>query len=57
MKNNVLRVERDTAYVQIYSLDFLNLERSATSNVNISTNVLSAGTTSGGTGSQHHSNT
>lgn len=48
MKNNVLRVERDTPYVQIYSLDFLNIERSSQSQVNISTNVLSAG--AGGAG-------
>jgi MSHA type pilus biogenesis protein MshL len=43
MKNSVLRVERDTPYVQIYSLDFLNIERSSQSQVSISTNVLSAG--------------
>lgn len=48
MKNNVLRVERDTPYVQTYSLDFLNLERASSSNVNISTSVLSSGGGSGG---------
>jgi general secretion pathway protein D len=52
IKNNILRVERDTPYVNIYSLDFLNIDRSAQSNVNISTSVLSetdvAGSTGGG---------
>jgi MSHA type pilus biogenesis protein MshL len=50
MKNNVLRVERDTPYVQIYSLDFLNMDRSSQGSVSISTNVLS-GTGSSGSGS------
>ncbi len=48
MKDGILRVERDTPYVQIYSLDFLNLNRSSESNVNVSTSVLS--TTVGGGG-------
>lgn len=43
MKGNVLRVERDTPFVQIYSLDFLNIDRSSQSSVSISTNVLSGG--------------
>jgi len=50
MKNGVLRVERDTPYVQIYSLDFLNMDRSSSSSVSISTNVLSGGSGGGGGG-------
>lgn len=42
IKNNIMRVERDTPYVEIYSLDFLNLDRSSQSNVNISTSVLAS---------------
>ena len=49
-KNNVLRVERDTPYVQIYSLDFLNMERTSSGSVNISTNVLNSTGGSGGGG-------
>lgn len=48
MKNGVLRVERDTPYVQNYTLDFLNIDRSSTNSVNISTNVLSSSTSSSG---------
>lgn len=50
MKDNVVRVERDTPYVQVYPLDFLNLERTASSSANISTSVLSSGAGSGGGG-------
>jgi MSHA biogenesis protein MshL len=50
MKNNILRVERDMPYIESYSLDFLNIDRSSTSNINISTNVLSSGGGSGGGG-------
>jgi len=50
MKNNVLRVERDTPYVQIYSLDFLNIERQSTGSINISTNVLAGAGGAGGGG-------
>lgn len=50
IKNNVLRIERDTAYVQTYPLDFLSFDRSSTSDVNISTSVLSAGSGGGGGG-------
>jgi MSHA biogenesis protein MshL len=42
IKNNIMRVERDTPYVETYSLDFLNMDRSAQSNVNISTSVLAS---------------
>jgi len=48
MKDGVLRVERDSPYVEIYSLDFLNLDRNSNSSVNISTNVLSSGGGGGG---------
>lgn len=51
IKNNILRVERDTPYVNIYSLDFLNIDRSAQTNVNISTSVLSETDVAGSTGS------
>lgn len=51
MKDNILRVERDLPYIESYSLDFLNIDRNSTSNINISTNVLSgAGGGSGGGG-------
>lgn len=43
MENGVLRVEQDTPFVEIYSVDFLNIDRSSTGNVTISTNVLSGG--------------
>lgn len=52
MKNSVLRVERDTPFVQIYHTDFLNIDRATSSSVSISTNVLSSagGSTGGGGG-------
>lgn len=50
MKDNVLRVERDTAYIQIYALDFLNIERSSDNSMTISTNVLSSSGGAGGGG-------
>ena len=43
MKDNVLRVERDTPYVKTYPLDFLSFTRSTSSNMDISTSVLSSG--------------
>ncbi len=43
MRDGVLRIERDLPFIDSYQLDFLNIERTSTSNVNISTNVLSAG--------------
>lgn len=53
MKNNVLRVERDSPYIEIYTLDFLNMERTSTSNIAINTSVLStSGTASGGGGGE-----
>lgn len=51
MQNGVLRVERDEAFVQIYTLDFLNFERSASSNINVSTSVLSGASVGGEGGS------
>ena len=51
MKGNVLRVERDTPYIQSYSVDFLNLDRDSDSSVNLSTNVLSSGGGGGGSSS------
>ncbi len=51
VKNGVLRVERDTPYVQIYPLDFMNIER--TSNGSIS--VSSSGASSSGSGSSDSS--
>ena len=35
MKNGVLRIERDTPYIQLYSLDLLNSERSANGSISI----------------------
>ncbi len=46
MTEGILRVERDLPYVESYSLDFLNVDRSGTSSINISTNAA----TSSGTG-------
>lgn len=48
MKDGVLRVERDTPKVKTYALDFLSFDRSATSDININTSVLSSG--GGGSG-------
>ncbi len=42
IKNNIMRIERDTPYVETYSLDFLNLVRSSQSNVSVSTSVLAS---------------
>lgn len=50
MKNNVLRVERDVPYIEMYSLDFLNIERSSDSTVTVNTSVLSTDTGGGGGG-------
>lgn len=48
MKNGVLRVERDSPYVETYHLDFLNITRNSNSSLEISTSVLSAGISEGG---------
>ncbi|MGB1539514.1 MAG: secretin N-terminal domain-containing protein, partial [Rickettsiales bacterium] len=51
MENGVLRIERDTPYVETYPLDFLSYSRSSSSEVSVSTSVLSAGgEASGGDG-------
>ena len=41
--NGILRVERDLPYQKNYSVDFLNLTRSAQGSVNITTQVLGGG--------------
>lgn len=43
MKEGILRVERDLPYVESYSLDFLNVDRSGSSSINISTNAATSG--------------
>lgn len=49
VQNGVLKVERDFPYVENYQVDFLNLKRSNSGEVNITTQVLSGGgNTSGG---------
>lgn len=55
VKNGVLRVERDTPYFKNYSLDFLNVVRSSTLNMNVASNVLSAQVTGGSGGSGSNS--
>ncbi|MFO0388764.1 MAG: hypothetical protein ACK502_03475 [Alphaproteobacteria bacterium] len=50
MKNGVLRVERDTPYIQTYNIDFLNIDRDSNSTNSLSTNVFSAGGEGGGDG-------
>jgi len=57
MKNNVLRVERDTPYIKSYSIDFLNMDRDSDSTVNLSTNVLSTAVGGSGGGSSSALNT
>lgn len=46
MKNGVLRIERDTPYVKLYSLDLLNSERSSNGSINIGGSA--GGASSGG---------
>ncbi len=48
--DGVLRVERDNPVYRNYKLDFLNVTRSGTGSVNVSTNVLSAGGGGGSSG-------
>lgn len=52
MKNGVLRVERDLPFVEMYNLDFLNMDRSSSSSVNVSTSVLSGGVSGGSSESE-----
>ncbi|NBX03924.1 MAG: hypothetical protein EBR02_07710 [Alphaproteobacteria bacterium] len=59
VKNGVLRVERDTPYIQLYSLDLLNVERTGSGNMDVNTTTGSAGgggTTSSSVGSGSKSN-
>ena len=62
MKNNVLRIERDTPYVQDYPINFLNMDRNSNENINItstgagSSNSNSTGATGTG-GTNTSSNT
>lgn len=53
MKNGVLRVERDTPYVQIYSLDLLNTDRSSNGSISTGGSAVAGGSSgsSGGSGS------
>lgn len=55
MKNGVLRVERDTPYIQIYSLDLLNTDRSANGSISTGGAAIAGGgsssSSSGGSGS------
>jgi MSHA type pilus biogenesis protein MshL len=46
IKNGVLRVERDTPYIQTYTLDMLNLDRNSTSNIGL--NSAGGGSAAGG---------
>lgn len=48
MDGGILRVERDIPFVKNYSIDFLNMTRSAESTVNVATDVLSVGAGGGG---------
>jgi MSHA biogenesis protein MshL len=51
MKNNVLRVERDTPYIHTYRLDMLNIDRSSSANIGVgSTGGNSQSGSSGSTG-------
>ncbi len=51
MKNGVLRIERDTPYIKLYSLDLLNSERTSTGSISVggaSLSSSSGGSSSGG---------
>lgn len=52
VKNGVLRVERDTPYIQTYTLDMLNIDRSATGNIGLT----SAGGSSAASGTSGSGN-
>jgi MSHA type pilus biogenesis protein MshL len=51
IKNGVLRVERDTPYIKLYSLDLLNSERSANGSISVGGNSISGGDSGSTTGS------
>lgn len=52
VKNGVLRVERDTPYIQTYTLDMLNIDRSSTGNIGLNSagGGAAGGATTSGTG-------
>ena len=51
MKNGVLRVERDTPYVQDYPINFLNVDRTANGSFNINSTGAGSSSNSSGSGS------
>lgn len=51
MRNNVLRIERDLPYIQTYPLDMLNIDRSSTGSIGVSSSGTGGGGGSGGGGS------
>jgi general secretion pathway protein D len=58
MDGQTLSVMRDTPYLRIYRIDYVNLARDATSQANLSTNVSGSAATPGGgssSGSQNNS--
>lgn len=51
MKNGVLRIERDTPFIKLYSLDLLNSERTSTGSISVGGSGLgSSGGSSGSSG-------
>lgn len=50
-KNNVLRIERDLPYVEEYSLNLLNIERTSNNSINVNTASGSSGSGSSDSGS------
>lgn len=46
-KNGTIKIERDIPYQVNYVTDFLNIVRSSTGSVNVSTNVIGSGSSSG----------
>ena len=50
MDGQTLSVMRDTPFLRIYRIDYLNMSRDASSLANLSTNVSGAGATPGGSG-------
>ncbi len=50
MKNGVLKIERDTPYIKLYSLDLLNSERSSSGSISIGGAGGSSPAASGGAG-------
>ena len=52
IRKNVLRVKRDTPYLESYSLNFLNMSRTSTGSVGVSTQIQATGQGSDGGGSE-----